>query len=1333
MVQSTGNEQGQGVREGERRLVTVLFADFVGYTTASEQSDPEVMQEALNLALDGLGADIRRYGGYVDKIVGDQIMGLFGAPRAQDDDAGKAIAAGLAMQARMEYLGPELERRLGKPLRMRVGINTGLVVTGAVGGGTYTVTGDAVNVAARLESAAPHGGVLVGEATRRLARRLYTWGERQELTVKGRTEPVACFTADSASTELLRLVPAPSETPYIGRQPLVDKFALVWDAAREGERVLELVGEAGVGKTRFLTHFLSTLHVTSEQVLYSRADTPPRTFGPLLQLLPALRDDVAPATRARLALLLGDGDDAPTVEHDWFVDALVEILTALSQSHPVALVLDDMHRADTATIEVVEKLLPRIVELPVMTVLLRQPVGRRPRRLPRVESVVMDPLDDDDAKALVNAAAPDLPASTAGEIVSRAGGNPLYLEVLAAAAAANAEGAQIPESLHTAVTARVDELDDASRTVLREASVFGHAFLEEPLKLTSTVTEGFYEALDHLCQVGLLDLASGTGPRAYNFRHSLVQQVLLDGLLRRRRAELHLRAAEALELVRGEGIEIEPEQIAHHFEQAGDATRAASYHLNAAERADRLQASSEARSHRRSANRLIAMASLGELYGQSRPSPPARAAAALLQAALALVMLAPVFLLFAQRGPSTNNQTLGLPTGIIGVNPSSVLIAVALGGVPLLLAGIVFSHVAAPSLMKRRVSWRTMIAWSFAGWAFALASVTLGFGVLVELLRLNALDRLSSMYVGGAMLRLLLGDYSLLASAVGGTLAVAVVWTALLRLHARAWALARQSLPGPRIADEARRWVLGRQLGLLAVITGIVSAAVVCAYQLRLLPNSELQPRMPVASFSVSVGVGVLFAALGGTLWVMADGRLRDSAVRRRFSLIGFEVPLLAAVVFGLVGWYGMRQAVIVSANEVDTPGHLEAYKRVARVFPDLGMAHYLLGERHLSAGEFEASEAALTRAIALDPSFPASYLPRGNVRIRLGDLDGAIADANKLIELRPEHPGGYAIRAWAEIEQGDTAAAAKDFAIATQPLPPEQQSWDAYFVRCLALTMVQQYEQARSDCERVVELNPDQYVALGELAATSLNLDDFDNAVKYADKVLKVEPSNVAMLVTRGTANRQLKNYAEADADFTRAIDADPKSVFAYQGRAVVRLHLDRGDEALADANAGLALDPNELSTRLYVERYTERHQAAIDDATSLIERTPKPPPWLYSSRGQSRLELGQLQEGIVDLDASLRIDPDFSASYDRRGYGYYLLGDYARAAADFAQALQGLADLPPQSRAELAYHRALLFKALGENAHALDELKEAEKQVEIPSVRKQIETLKASIPPTP
>ena len=289
-------------------------------------------------------------------------------------------------------------------------------------------------------------------------------------------EPVVCFTAEGASTELLRLVPAPNETSYVGREALHDKLALVWDAARDGARVLELVGEAGVGKTRFLTHFLSQVDVSGERVLYSRADTPPRTFGPLLQLLPALRDDLSQQTRARLDALVDDEGDAPKVEPDWLVDTLVEVLGAVAASEPVMLVLDDMHRADAATIEVIEKLLPRIASLPVLSLLLRQPTGRRPRRMPHAEAVVMEPLNDDEAGALFAAAAPSLPQETVSAIVSRAGGNPLYLEILSAAAAAAPERGLLPESLQTAVIARIDELDETSRLVLREAGTFWRAY-----------------------------------------------------------------------------------------------------------------------------------------------------------------------------------------------------------------------------------------------------------------------------------------------------------------------------------------------------------------------------------------------------------------------------------------------------------------------------------------------------------------------------------------------------------------------------------------------------------------------------------------------------------------------------------------------------------------------------------------------------------------------------------------------------------------------------------------------------------------------------------------
>ena len=350
----------------ERRLVTVLFADLVGYTSVSEARDPELMQEALNLCFDCLSAEIRRFGGYVDKVVGDEIMALFGAPRAQEDDAGKAVAAALAMQRALEELAPQLQERLGQGFSMRVGINTGLVVTGAVGPGGYTVTGDAVNVAARLEKAAEPGAVLVGESTRRLARRQFRWGERQEFPVKGRTEPVVCYAVEELRAAPLRLVPAPSETPFVGREEHLQRIREVWAATGMGPaRVLQVVGEAGIGKTRLLAHLFATAGTPPEQVLYTRADTPPRTFGPLLQLLPSLRENLPRGFQERVEALARAHEvaEAPEVEPDWLVDGLTEVIRALAADGPVALVLDDMHRADSATVDVVEKLLPRLCDV----------------------------------------------------------------------------------------------------------------------------------------------------------------------------------------------------------------------------------------------------------------------------------------------------------------------------------------------------------------------------------------------------------------------------------------------------------------------------------------------------------------------------------------------------------------------------------------------------------------------------------------------------------------------------------------------------------------------------------------------------------------------------------------------------------------------------------------------------------------------------------------------------------------------------------------------------------------------------------------------------------
>ncbi len=1344
----------------ERRLVTILFADLVGYTSVSEARDPEIMLDALNLCFKRLSTEIQRFGGYVDKIVGDEIMALFGAPKAQEDDAGKAVAAALAMQDALGELTPQLEKQLGHAFSMRIGINTGLVVTGAVGPGGYTVTGDAVNVAARLETVTEPGTVLVGDATRRLARRPFVWGERQEFEVKGRREAVVCYHAEGLVAAPLRLVPTPSDTPFVGRQQLLSDLHTAWKSAVDGrERVLQLVGESGIGKTRLLAHLFSIVDPKPTQVLYTRADTPPRTFGPLLQLLPSLRDDLPEGFRERIEALspADDAGGAPQAEPDWLAQGLVEVIAQLSAKGPIAFVLDDMHRADRATVGIVEKLITLLQELPVLFVLVRQPLGRRVRRISDEQTIALQPLSPDEARTLLRTAVAGLREPVTGQIISRAGGNPLYLELLGAAASAAPEGAPIPESLQTAIAARVDELDDTSRRVLREATVFGQSFYEEPLKLTTAVSEGLFEALAHLCEIGLLDDLGDGRHRGYMFRHSLVQEALYQGLLMRQRAELHRRAAEALEIARDEGLDVEPEELAFHYQEAGDAQQAATYHLAAADKADNLRAPVEARSHRRAANQLLNMASLAGLYATNgRPSIGVRVGAAIVQSLIAALLVLPVFLLFATRRPEPNKLTLGLPFEIIDFNASSVLLAVVMGGLPLLLAGIAFAHLAVPVLMKRAASMQTLGLVITGGWVLSIAFVLAGYLALVILLRFGALDDLSSKYVGGATLQILLGNYALLWTVLAGTLVLSICWTILLRLQAKGWSQLRRSSTGPTALARGRRWAAARQAGLLIAGVSALTFVLVLVYQLGILPNGTAQPGLASGTLA-----GVLLPFAGLTLAGLAGGgfaarKLQPDKRSMQLGFFGFEMPLLLALAFGLVIWFGMRQAVIVSANGVDTPGSLTPFNRAVSMFPDLGTAYYLRGERHLANNNFEGALGDFDKAAELDPSFPATYLARGRVLVQLGEPEAAINDAERLIRLRPEHPGGYAVRAIARATTGDLEGAAADLELATRPLPKNAQAWDAYFVRCLALAAVERLDEAETDCLRVQELNPDHIISLDQLALIAFARAEtepdreqetalYNKGIEYMSRVLRIDPNNAKAWTSRGQAYGFVGQYARdegilqrSESDLNRALELEPASVRALMNRALTRLYLDRLPEAQADASAAVALygeEPEdaaaegvELSevnaTALFIALYAGDYERVISEADAL-ETGGFSTVWVLSNRGLAEVELGDFDRGLADINRALALESDAALAFDRRGYAYLRLGDFDRAETDLNEAARLASLLDPQEQAELSYHRALLLRELGRTDLAAAELQQASERAEVPSVRRQIDQL--------
>jgi tetratricopeptide (TPR) repeat protein len=205
--------------------------------------------------------------------------------------------------------------------------------------------------------------------------------------------------------------------------------------------------------------------------------------------------------------------------------------------------------------------------------------------------------------------------------------------------------------------------------------------------------------------------------------------------------------------------------------------------------------------------------------------------------------------------------------------------------------------------------------------------------------------------------------------------------------------------------------------------------------------------------------------------------------------------------------------------------------------------------------------------------------------------------------------------------------------------------------------------------------------------------------------------------------------HYQEAEADLTQAIGLDPDNALAYSNRAIALLYLDRKTEALSDAERAVALDESEIYTRLYVARYSGEYETAIKDATALLQLEGHPTPYLLSSRGQAYLDSGQPERGLEDINAALALDPGYTPGYDRRGYAYFLLGDYERAEADLDEALRGLATLPAESRAELHYHWALLFRAQGLLENARAEIDEARKLVEVPDVRRAIEELARSL----
>jgi class 3 adenylate cyclase/tetratricopeptide (TPR) repeat protein len=588
--------------EAERKQVSVLFVDVVRSTGLAERLGPERMHETLDAFFRVAVEEMGRVGGVVHKQLGDGFMAVFGIDRAIEDHADRAVLAGLAVRDRVERElsvpgdgGPE-------PLRVRAGIESGVVVVGTLGGAAASDTiGDAANVAARLQARGEPGDVVIGGATAALLRcdaRLRPLGE---LSLRGRSARVPAHVVDSVAPERSALagIERRSLVPLSGRDGALATLADLLEGAMEGRgHAVAISGEPGIGKSRLVLELRGRVASWSLTVLEGRCLPYGQAipYGPIVEVIRADAGIPRRASRERAASQLGAALDAAGVDrvHQPYLLALVADAAALpdgitpeaaklrtfaavralllgeSRRRPLMLVIEDVHWADRTSEDLLDLIVDDLDDEPLLLVTTHRPPHRVPwLNRPHATQLALRALARDAASAVAAAAAGQpLPEPVLAAIVSRADGNPLFIEELAASAGDGADTV-IPATVHDVIAASVDRLPRGLRRLLQTAAVLGREFSPVLLERVWDGEGSIGAALDELRRAGFLAERPGASP-GYVFKHALTRDVVENSLLQRRREALHRAAAAALaELYAGRETEV-LDRLAYHHARGGD-------------------------------------------------------------------------------------------------------------------------------------------------------------------------------------------------------------------------------------------------------------------------------------------------------------------------------------------------------------------------------------------------------------------------------------------------------------------------------------------------------------------------------------------------------------------------------------------------------------------------------------------------------------------------------------------------------------------------------------------------------------------------------------------
>jgi class 3 adenylate cyclase/tetratricopeptide (TPR) repeat protein len=618
--------------EGERKHVTVLFSDLSGYTAISEKLDPEEVKEITSQIFGEISKIVGKYDGFIEKYAGDAVMAIFGVPKAHEDDPIRAVKVAREVHELVNAVSPEIETRIGQPISMHTGINTGLVVTGEVDmdRGTHGVAGDTINLASRLSNLANPGEILVNVDTCRQIEGHFTCEYTETTTVKGKSVPVEVHKVLSQRKKPVTIRRLSGvRANLVGRKVDMAELAEAVENLHQGKgSIFSISGDAGTGKSRLVEEFKATLDLRKIQWMegHAYAYTQNIPYFLMIDLLNRVfhikEDDPVESVRKKLESGIKDQVDNhkdvipyvgglyslsyPEVEEVspefWksrLQEAISAILTALAKRAPTVFFLEDLHWADPSSVELLRRACLEIRQ-PAIVLCVYRPIFSlfRSHQVSNIGKIYhemrLQDLSRSESQEMVQSLlkTEKVPSELQRFIQEKMDGNPFYLEeainsLIESNTLVQDNGhwrvikhiseADISSTIQGVISARVDRLEQESKRILQEASVIGRSFYYEILKRTTALKNNIDKNLSGLEHLDLIKTKAIQPDLEYIFKHALTQEVVYNGLLKKERREIHERIAIVMEQLFHDRLPEFYETLAFHFARGLSLNKAINY------------------------------------------------------------------------------------------------------------------------------------------------------------------------------------------------------------------------------------------------------------------------------------------------------------------------------------------------------------------------------------------------------------------------------------------------------------------------------------------------------------------------------------------------------------------------------------------------------------------------------------------------------------------------------------------------------------------------------------------------------------------------------------